>query len=364
VSLHSEQPVQNGNRFRGRRPILYAIALVFVVLLLFLMWFYAASRPVPSTSKNVEVVIQSGESARQVASDLEAKGLIRSAFVFQTYLWWSGDARNLEAGRYLVRQGTGIEEIAAILANGRVSQKIETVVIPEGFTVRQIAKRLEDEHVCSAGAFIRAVQLDTYSEPFLGDIRHDRNVKYRLEGYLFPATYEFVQNTPAHQVVDEMLQVFQERFDAELAPLMKEQHISLTDVVTEASLIEKEAKVNAERPIIASVIQNRLTRRPPMKLQIDATIEYIVGYKPVLTDRDLRVNDPYNTYEHVGLPPGPICNPGMASLKAVLQPAKTSYLFYVVKNDKSGEHYFATTFSQQLANERKSQANLFRETHP
>jgi UPF0755 protein len=348
----------------ARRAPLYVVALVSLVLFLLALWFFVEARPVPSTSKNVEVVIKPGESAQQVASDLEAKGLIRSAFVFQTYLWWTGDARNLEAGRYLVRQGTGMKELAVILASGRVSRQIETIVVPEGFTVRQIAERLAENHVCSADAFIRAVQMDTFSEPFLGMIQHDKRVKYRLEGYLFPATYEFVRNTPAHDVVDEMLQVFQEHFDADLAPQMKDQHITLTDLVTEASLIEKEAKVDAERPIIASVIHNRLTRHPPMKLQIDATIEYIVGYKPVLTDRDLQVNDPYNTYEHVGLPPGPICNPGIASLKAVLHPAKTPYLFYVVKNDKSGEHYFATTYGQQLANERKSQENLSRATHP
>ncbi|MCL6625664.1 MAG: endolytic transglycosylase MltG [Alicyclobacillus shizuokensis] len=132
----------------------------------------------------------------------------------------------------------------------------------------------------------------------------------------------------------------------------------MSQVVTEASLIEKEAKVDAERPLIASVINNRLHHRPPMKLQIDATIEYILGHRDVVTVEDTHVDNPYNTYLHPGLPPGPIASPGLASIRAVLHPAHTDYLYYVAKNDGSGEHYFAATYAQQLRNEARSQHNL------
>ena len=120
--------------------------------------------------------------------------------------------------------------------------------------------------------------------------------------------------------------------------------------------MEKEGKGNQERPIIASVIQNRLHRH--MKLQIDATLEYILGRKDVLTVKDTEVNDPYNTYLYPGLPPGPIASPGMASILAVIHPAHTPYLYYVAKNDGTGEHYFATTYAEQLHNEALSQENL------
>ena len=128
-------------------------------------------------------------------------------------------------------------------------------------------------------------------------------------------------------------------------------------------MVEKEAKVAFERPIIASVINNRLQHQPPMKLQIDATVLYVIGHRNIVTDADLKAQSPYNTYLNYGLPPGPIANPGMASIMAVIHPAKTKYLYYVVKNDGTGEDYFATTYAQQRHNIALSQANLKKYSH-
>ncbi|GGJ12003.1 aminodeoxychorismate lyase [Alicyclobacillus cellulosilyticus] len=319
-------------------------------------------QPPAPPGERVVLVVAPGETPDAVAADLARHHLIRSPWLFRGYAAWTGLARRFQAGRYVFVTGEGMRDIARQLAEGRVARDEVTVTIPEGFTVRQIAARLAASGVCPEQAFLHEVEHGRFDEPFLRQIPDRPQVKYRLEGYLFPDTYRFERNEPAHEVVDAMLRDFQDRvWRPAIRTALRRRHLSLAAAITEASIVEREAKVAAERPLIASVIENRLHHRPPMKLQMDATIEYILGHRDVLTAKDLTVDDPYNTYLYPGLPPGPIANPGMASIQAVLHPARTDYLYYVVRNDGTGRDYFARTYEEQLQNEARSQANLRRE---
>lgn len=339
---------------RWVRRVLLVVGVLIIMGLIVLGSAYQGLKP-PAPGAQVRFQVKSGETSAEVTQDLKRNGLVRSAFWFRIYLSWTGAGRHLQAGAYQLPIGSSVSEIAYAMVGGVVADDTVTVTIPEGFTVVEIANRLQQDGVCGAKAFLTAEQRDVFNESFLTQRSQSPAVKYRLEGYLFPDTYQFVRNEPPHQVIDLMLQ----NFDRRTAPLMRTAQatgMSLNQLVTVASLIEQEAKVDDERPIIASVIDNRLNRG--MMLQIDATVEYVVGHRDVLTDTDLAVADPYNTYQHAGLPPGPIANPGLASLEAALHPAKTDYLYYVVKNDGTGRDYFAVTYAEQLRNIQRSQANL------
>ncbi|WP_273365050.1 endolytic transglycosylase MltG [Alicyclobacillus herbarius] len=341
------------------RRLWWAAPLLLVVcaVVAFAAWIGVNLRPPSQDRGRVQVIIRPGESVFSIAEKLQAAGLIRNATVFRWYLRYTEQGVDLKAGTYRLPLGESLPSLVHDLVRGKDAAVVR-VTIPEGFTVTQIADRLQAAGVVKRQAFLHEVEHGQFSEPFLKSLPNNKQVRWRLEGYLFPDTYEFDKGESAHDVVDDMLADFQQRVASPLGPVIKQRGLSLPEVITEASLIEKEAEVNRERPIIASVIDNRLHHKPPMKLQIDATIEYILGHRNVVTVKDTRVKSPYNTYLYYGLPPGPIANPGSASIRAVLYPAKTDYLYYVAKNNGSGEHYFAVTYAQQLRNEAKSQHNL------
>ncbi|MCL6515966.1 endolytic transglycosylase MltG [Alicyclobacillus sp.] len=353
----SGQTPMPARRGRLRRILAAAGVVILLGAGAAAVWLWQVSRPSPGTGW-ADVTVRPGESFADVAQALAAAGCVRNAEVFRLYAAWTGQAHRVQAGHYRIARGQAMSAVLDQLVGGRVVTDAVTVTIPEGFTVTQIADRLQASGVCSRQAFLDAVQHDTFSYDFVQAIPADKRIKWRLEGYLFPDTYRFTKGEAAHDVIDEMLRTFADRVTPEMRAEAKAQGKTLHEVLTEASMIEREAKVASERPLIASVIENRLHRKPPMKLQIDATVEYVLGHRDVVTDKDLEVDDPYNTYRYEGLPPGPIANPGLSSIEAALHPAHTDYLYYVVKNDGSGEHYFAATYAQQLHNEALSRANL------
>jgi len=350
---------QTKHERRPRRWLKWiGVVVIFFALVAAGIFFWAMQELRPTgEGDRVTLNVRPGETSAQIALKMEELGLIRNAFLFRFYLSLHHDGRMMQAGKYEMTPGTAISELIAQLQSGRVVVQTIRVTIPEGFTVEQIAARLDELHVCATASFMAEVKTGKYTEPFLSQLKADAKIRDRLEGYLFPDTYEFVQGESAHQIVDEMLHNFQTHLTANVQAQINQRHLTLAAVVTEASMVEKEAKVNFERPIIASVMDNRLNHQPPMKLQIDATVLYVVGHHNVVTDADTLVKSPYNTYQNYGLPPGPIANPGVASILAVLKPAQTKYLYYVVKNDGTGEDYFAATWSEQLPKIALSQAN-------
>ncbi len=296
-----------------------------------------------------------GASLREIASKLETEGLIRSRYVFTLLSWVRDRSRGLKAGEYRLSPAMSPEAILEVLARGEVVQ--HALTIPEGYSVREIAAAIERagfgparqvEAVASDPAFLKRFQIPVHS----------------AEGYLFPETYHFTKRTVPPKILSRMVLTFRERFKPEMVALAKKRSLSVHQVVTLASIIERETAVPAERPLIAAVYLNRLKRR--MRLQADPTVLYALNRTSgALTRQDLHVDSPYNTYRTRGLPPGPIASPGLESLDAVLHPAPVGYLYFVARGD--GSHIFSRTLKEHLkavSQYRKSQTGNETRTRP
>lgn len=288
------------------------------------------------------VYLQPGQGLWALASVLEDEGIIRSAPAFYVYykLYVRRGGENSLKGAYF--DLSPADPVAVIVEERLREPAVRNVTFPEGFDVAQMGARLENGGLMiSAQAFVRAAIPDTIAD----DVGFSPPAG-TLEGYLFPDTYAFVVGTQPEGVVTTLAQTFSRKFYAPNLAAIEASELTLHELVTVASLIEREARVAADRPLISSVIRNRLAKG--MRLQIDATVLYALGgHKERVTHEDLKVKSPYNTYLHAGLPPGPICNPGLASLKAALHPAGTDYLFYVARPD--GSHVFTRTYEEHLA---------------
>ena len=299
----------------------------------------------------VKVVVPVGATLSSIAAELEAKGVVKHARAFVIRAESDGYATKFKPGTYTFRRNEPYERLVDLLTKG-VNAPTVKVSIPEGTTLRQAAVRV--------AAVVPSIPAADYIEvareeppPFELD-GYEKGTT--LEGMLFPATYDVLPKITAPEFVDEQLATF-DRYFAEV-DLTRATKADLTayDVVIIASMIDREAQMPGERRLVAAVIWNRL--REGMMLQIDATVQYALGKtKPVLTFDDLKIDSPYNTYEHRGLPPTPISNPGLAALKAAADPADVPFLYYVARNDGSGRHYFSSDYDRFLADQAKARAN-------
>ncbi len=352
---------------KSTRSLGILAALVIIVLAFFVGINNLSRSPNGTPGRKIWVNIQSGLGSQAIGQLLQEKGIIENAFWFRVYLWWSHQGADLQAGNYLFKSGMTFPQVVEELKIGAARYNTVMVTVPEGFTVAQIATLLGEDKLCTPKAFIQAVDHGTYPESFIKQIPIHSGIQFRLEGYLFPSTYAIIRGESAHQIVQTMLAQMQSVWTNSRLAAIRKEGLTLNQALTIASMVEREARISSDRPLIASVIFNRLHHQPPMHLRIDATVEYALGYyhgyTQNLTMNDLFVNSPYNTYMHRGLPPGPIANPGLASILAVLHPAHTNYLYYVAKNDGSGGSYFATTYAEQLKNEARSQANAAKLAH-
>jgi UPF0755 protein len=313
----------------------------------------------PSDAAPVRVVVPNGATFAEAADSLERTGVIGSARLFRLYASLRKRDRALKAGTYELRPGQSWSALLSALTEGR--GLVATVTIPEGFGLAAIVPLLARQLAVPADSVAAAVR-DSSLRRALGVPTET------LEGYLFPETYSFALGTPARDAVREMTAEFEKRWRPAWTARLDTLGMTRHEVVTLASIVEKEARVPDERPLIAAVYCNRL--REGMLLQADPTVQYALGQH---VDRvlysHLETASPYNTYRHPGLPPGPIASPGTASLEAALYPADVPYLFFVARPD--GRHEFRTTFAEhtkareevrriaeRLARERARQAGL------
>lgn len=319
------------------KAILFAVRLGVVigcVLALSFGWlFQQSSKAASKDGKPVVFEVPQGATGRSIAEALAGQGLIHDALAFRILLTFKEkrDHATLQAGFFEVDPSHSLKNVLdGLLYDSPLTRK---ATIPEGFTLEQTAQSLEKQGVCSAQ--------DVWAALKPGKLKLDWEFPSDLEGYLFPSTYEFAYKGTGEDAVRQMTK----QFRSSIEPLWKKYQatapLSFKETIILASLVEREAQVASERPLIAGVYVNRL--RKGMKLQCDATVQYALGEsKPVLLYSDLEIASPYNTYRYAGLPPGPICSPGEASIKAAMSPKKSDYLFYVrndVKND--GSHVFA-----------------------
>lgn len=296
----------------------------------------------------VLITVNTGDSAEEIGRELEDAHVIESDRLFQVVASLLGVSDSMAAGEYEFERGETALNAVLRISNGITASLV--VAIPEGLRSEQVGELLEERGVVTAAEF-RATLGETFTASFLAELPAGAG----LEGFLFPATYGFPRGATAHDVVQQFVDAFDQRYRDEIRPLLGDR--TLRDVGTLASIIEREAVVAGERPIIASVFLNRLEQGLP--LQADPTVQYALGSDPAsveqfgywkreLTLADLAVPSPYNTYVNVGLPPGPISNPGLDSILAALQPADTNYLFFVARPD--GSHVFAATLEEHRQN--------------
>ncbi|MEN6316862.1 MAG: endolytic transglycosylase MltG [Clostridiaceae bacterium] len=302
-------------------------------------------------AEGVEFVIERGASTTQIAKNLMDQGLIKNESIFKLLSKINGYDMTYQSGTHIISKKLSYDDIMRVLSSEPATRM---VTIPEGKTFLQAVDILYEKKIIKDKAsFIKAANTEEFDYDFLKDLPKREN---RLEGYLFPDTYEFDRNVSERQVIAKMLDNFDRKFKAEYRDMISKlkNEMTLDKVVIMASLIEREAKDPDDRYMIAGVLYNRLTSKDKTlrKLQVDATIQYIMlkktgTYKDRILYADLEIDDPYNTYKYEGLPPGPICCPGEASIKAALNPDVTKNLYYVAKGD--GSHEFSETFAQHQA---------------
>lgn len=306
-------------------------------------------RPASYDDTPVTFVVESGESAATIAARLEELGLVTDGELFRMFIRYHQIDANLEAGEYVLRPNMTMAEIAETLQHARIEEV--AVTIPEGWRAEQIAQMLAKENIVDSDEFLALVRGGKFDYSLL----RDRPGESSLEGFLFPETYRIPVQAEAEDLIERMLFTLEERFTPEMRQLAAEQGMTIYEVITLASIVEREAVMAEEQPIIASVFLNRL--KQDMYLRADPTIQYAKGYDattgqwwaPVTPEDWEGVDSPYSTYLYPGLPPGPICSPGLSAIQAVLEPADTEYLFFLAKGD--GSHAFATTYEEHLQNQ-------------
>jgi len=319
----------------SKRQVILASVFFFSGLIIsgiFLISIYFG--PIGDTAEDKIISITAGMDSHKIAQLLAEEKLIKSQSAFLILARLNGSGRRLKAGQYKLNAKLSVVQILRKLVNGEVIK--QRLVIPEGFTIAQMAHLWEAKGLGKASDFDRATKDANLLQKY-------RIAAYSLEGYLFPNTYEVTYNVTAEMFIERMLQEFNRNFTKELRQEADDLGLSVHEIVTLASIIEKEAKVDYERPIISAVFHNRL--RKGWKLEADPTVLYALGNpKRNLTYDDLKTNSPYNTYIHKGLPPGPICNPGIASIIAAVRPDQKPYMYFVAMGN--GTHYFSKTLNE------------------
>ncbi|MDD6134297.1 MAG: endolytic transglycosylase MltG [Selenomonadaceae bacterium] len=300
--------------------------------------FRSSSTPRASISADqpIYVSVKPGMSASDIGDELVKHGVLESKFSF----WWkvktSDAASQFKSGVYAMKPNMAAEEVLRKLVSGDTT--VVKFTIPEGFGVKEIAKRLADEGLVEEQEFLaKAKKYAPYDY-----IERKDDIRYACEGFLFPDTYELHEDPTPESIMKMMAEDFDTRLTPELRARAREMNLSIFDLITLASLVEKEALYAEDRPIIAQVFFKRL--KIGMPLQSDTTLQYLLDApKEDVSIKDTKIESPYNTYQHRGLPPGPIASPGMAAIKAVLYPADTDYLYFVA--DRKGHNHYSTNYA-------------------
>lgn len=308
--------------------------------------FLSFSIPPPNNGEVLEVItIPSGARLKEVISVLHEKNIIRSQILFNLLVRWQGGDTMIKAGEYQFSNRMLPNEVLKKLIRGE--QVKYSVTIPEGLTIAQIADLLEKAGMAGKNKFIGL----SADQRLISSLNLSENT---LEGFLFPDTYKFIRNIGEESIIRSMVQRFNEIYNQQFRERERELNLTRTEVITLASLIEKEAKIPKERPLISAVFHNRLKCHMP--LQCDSTVIFgIEQFNGNLTKSDLKTPTPYNTYINHGLPPTPISNPGLNSIKAALYPEDVHYLYFVSRND--GTHYFSSSLSEHDQAVNKYQKN-------
>ena len=313
-----------------KRFIIVFSSLFFIILILPITACYFIKYQIntPLSNQNIEQVfiVEKGDGLKLISANLKKDGIIRNSTWFTAYVFYKGLAGNLQAGEYSLNPNLNIIQITNKISKGDVIPREVKITIPEGFTLKQIDARLAEADLIEAG---------------------ELSIQSHLEGYLFPDTYEFDKKMDLDEIVNIMQENFNQKLNDSLRNEIERQKKTIKEIIIMASLIEREVPLYEDSRIVSGVFWNRLRDNYP--LQSCATIAYALGKdKWIYSVEDTKIDSPYNTYENVGLPPGPICNPGILAIQAAIYPEYTDYYFFLSKPD--GETVFSRTFEEHQEN--------------
>ncbi|WP_160680096.1 endolytic transglycosylase MltG [Clostridium sp. C8-1-8] len=326
-----------------KKPLIFISSFIVIALIVitfvYIKYLRAINDPLQGKGSTVTVVVKQGESLYDVFESLDKENSLKSLFATKYYIKHNKIGGDIQPGTYEILIGTSLDKIINLLREGGHNIKM---TIPEGLNVEEIAARVEKTGLATKDQFL--AELKKYPLPDF--VKENKDKRYQLEGFLFPDTYFFKKTDKSEDIILTMLI----RFQQVMNQIKKETNGSFDesqydDIINKAAMIEKEARVDSDRPLIASVIENRL--KINKKLEIDSTVLYAIGqHKDVVTYKDLEVKSPYNTYQVKGLPAGPICNPGEKSIVAAVKPEETKFLYYILQ--KNNEHYFTADYNDFL----------------
>jgi len=337
----SEKPLRH--RLKSRVMVILAVMLVTGIIFAAFVYQYATTPASASPDEQV-VEIKPGMTLKKVAHFLADKELLKEPSNFMLYTYLQGEQNRIQAGEYRLSPSMPPREILEALTSGMAV--LYVVTIPEGYRITEIADLLEAKGLAEKAAFIEA----TRNQELLDSMHIPSG---SLEGYLYPETYRFSKAAGARRIVQTLLDTFKERvLQPERVQQVEAMQFTFHEIVTLASLIEKETGLGKERKLISSVFHNRLIKK--MRLQTDPTVIYAMAdFDGNIRKKDLSIDSPYNTYKHFGLPPGPIASPGLESIQAAMNPEESAFLYFVSR--KNGSHQFSTNYKDHTRAVRKYQ---------
>lgn len=350
------KPANNNKQQKSEGKKIFGTFIVLFIIVGFILsaWFLFQILN-PMSIKETHFTISPGEGVNQISSNLKEQGIIKNQFVFETYIFLKGIQADLKAGEYNLPSLINIKRLAEIFVIGEPSKEWQLTVI-EGWTIKDIASQMESlgkfqaEDLLKATGLSRPMARQSIFDAANYDFLRDKPDKASLEGYLFPDTYRFFTYATIEDVVRKMLNNFDKKLTPQMRADILKQDKTIFDIITMASIIEREVTTKSDREIVSGIFWKRLNAG--IALQADSTINYITGKKtPAVSAEDLAIDSLYNTYKYPGLPPGPISNPGLDAIKAAIYPQESGYWYFLT--DKEGRVHYAENFQKHKENKLK-----------
>ena len=333
-------------RRKKYKGLLFLIFIIFTVLLIRQYYKNGLMAVAAENPTDINIQIPAGSSSSKIATILKEKGLIKNELIFKIAVKNKDADGSLKAGSYTLNTGMNIYKLIDELSKGGKNDNVIKFTIPEGYEIRQIADSLAEKGIVDKDRFLElASDKKNFQDkfPILKELEDGQG----LEGFLYPSTYEIYVDTTEEDIIGKMISQFIMIYENDIEPNREGVDLSLNEIVTLASIIEREGKLDEERELISAVFHNRLKLQMP--LQSCATVQYILGErKEVLSEKDIEIESDFNTYIHQGLPPAPIASPGKESLIAAVKPADVDYMFFRTKEDGTGGHTFSRTYEEHL----------------
>ncbi len=356
-NIENTRTGRGGKRRKKKKKLALPLILIIVLLLAGVLGYnaYVGGAEKPYNADDTEfysITVPSGASTTSISKLLESEGIIGSASKFKALAKKEGYDGKFQAGDYSLSPSMSGTELMDALCYGKSNTARFT--LPEGLRIAETAEKLASQGVVDSAQFLAELSEGDFDFNFAGEIPDSVSGENRYEGVLFPETYDVYADASAHDVIEKLLTQFDKVFDEEAYARCEELGYTPYQVLTIASIIEKEAKVDKDRELISSVIYNRLAIG--QNLEMCSTVLYALGdNKGYVTLQDTKYDSPYNTYMYAGLPPGPICSPGAKAIEAALYPADTDYYYFVVSEKLDGSHNFASTYGEFLKYKEKYQ---------